>query len=95
MEHQTHVLILIKQLVILIRSLMKRELHNFRNAFISVDIITIWSYGAEILKNINDSHKMLTTLDEKLKFMIEIGGSSICFLDLKMFIEGNRLVTTA
>ena len=37
---------------------------------------------------------MLTTLDEKLKFLIEIGGSSICFLDLKIFIEGNRLITT-
>ena len=37
---------------------------------------------------------MLNILDEKLKFMIEIGGSSICFPYLKTFIEGNRLVTT-
>ena len=40
-----------KQLVILIRLLMKRELHNFRNAFILVYIMmTIWFHDTEILK---------------------------------------------
>ena len=37
---------------------------------------------------------MLNTLDENLKFTIEIAGSSISFLDLKFFIEGNRLEST-
>ena len=37
---------------------------------------------------------MLNTLDEKLKFTIDIAGSSISFLDLKFFIEGNCLEST-
>ena len=37
---------------------------------------------------------MLNILDEKLKFRIEIGGSSICFLDFKIFIQSNCLETT-
>ena len=36
---------------------------------------------------------MLNTLNEKLKFTIDMRGSSICFLDLKMFIQRNRLET--
>ena len=49
LEHQTHVLIPIKQLVILIRSLMKRELHNFRDYFILVDIVmTVWFNVVEL-----------------------------------------------
>ena len=37
---------------------------------------------------------MLNTLEEKLKFKMEIGGNSICFLDLKISIQNNRLETT-
>ena len=37
---------------------------------------------------------MLKTLDEKLKFTMEVGGNSICFLDLKIYIQHNRLETT-
>ena len=37
---------------------------------------------------------MLNTLDEKLKFTMEIGGNSIGFIDLKSFIQNNRLETT-
>ena len=37
---------------------------------------------------------MLNTLNEKLKFMMEIGGNSICFLDLKISLQNNRLETT-
>ena len=32
---------------------------------------------------INDFHKMLNILDEKLKFAMEIGGNRTCFLDFK------------
>ena len=40
LEHQTQVPIPIQQLVIIfIRLLTKREVHNFRNAFILVDIV--------------------------------------------------------
>ena len=37
---------------------------------------------------------MLNSLDEKLKFTMEIRGNSICFLDLKISIQNNRLETT-
>ena len=37
---------------------------------------------------------MLNTLDGKLIFMMEIGGNSICFLDLKISVQNNRLETT-
>ena len=37
---------------------------------------------------------MLKTLDEKLKFTMEVGGNSICFLDLKIYIQNNRLEAT-
>ena len=36
----------------------------------------------------------MNTLDEKLKFTMEYGGESICFLDLKISIMGNQLFTT-
>ena len=32
---------------------------------------------------------MLNTLDEKVKFTMDIGGNSICFLDLKISIQNN------
>ena len=49
---------------------MERELHNFRNAFILEDIMmTVWFHGAEILKKISDFHKMLNTLDQKIKIL--------------------------
>ena len=37
---------------------------------------------------------MLNTLDEKLKFTMEIRGNSICFLDLEISIQNNRLEIT-
>ena len=37
---------------------------------------------------------MLNTLNEKLKFTMEIGGNSMFFLDLKISIQNNRLETT-
>ena len=32
------------------------------------------------IEKLNNFHKMLNTLDEKLKFTMEIGGNGICFL---------------
>ena len=37
---------------------------------------------------------MLTSLDEKLKFTLDIGGNSICFLGLIISIQNNRLEAT-
>ena len=46
------------------------------------DCLVSWCRDIE---KINNFHKMLNTLDEKLKFMMEIGGNRICLLDFKIF----------
>ena len=48
LKHQTNALILIYQLFILTRLLIKRELHNFMNAYIAM---TIWCCGVEMSKS--------------------------------------------
>ena len=47
------------------------------------DCFVLWCRDIE---KSNDFHKLLNTLDEKLKFTMEIGGNNICFLDFKFFI---------
>ena len=68
---------------------MQIEVHNFRNALILVDDRQVLWCGD--IEKLNDFQKMLNNLDEKLKFTMEIGGNSICFLDLKISIQNNRL----
>jgi len=55
------------------------------------DCIVLWlgteARAEEFLKHIN-------TLDAKLKFTMEFGGDTICFLDLKITIVGGQLYTT-
>ena len=46
------------------------------------------------IEKLNYFHKMLNTVDQKLKITMEIGGNSICFLDLKISIQNNCLETT-
>ena len=55
------------------------------------DCLVLW---CEDIEKLNDFHKMLKTLDEKLKFTMEVGGNSICFLNLKIYIQNNRLERT-
>ena len=55
------------------------------------DCLVLWCGDIEKL---NDFHKMLNTLNEKLKFTMEIGDNSMFFLDLKILIQNNRLETT-
>ena len=43
--------------------------------------------------DIEDFHKIFKTLDEKLKFKMEIESNSISFLDLKLFVQKNHLET--
>ena len=57
-------------------------------------MITVWFYGVKICGKLKYFHKMLNTLDEKLKFTMEIEGNSICFLGLKISVQNNRLETT-
>ena len=94
MEHQTHVLNSDKAISHLIKIINEKRATQFQECFYfgryHNNYLVLWCRDIEKLYY----HKMLNTLDEKLKFMIEIGGSRICFLYLKTFIEGNRLVTT-
>ena len=55
------------------------------------DCFILWCRDTEKL---NDFNKMWNILDEKLKFTIESRGNSICFPDLKISIQNNRLETT-
>ena len=36
---------------------------------------------------------MFNALDEQLKFTMEIGVNSVCFLDLKIYFQNSRLET--
>ena len=38
--------------------------------------------------------EFLNSLDESLKFTVEIGGKPICFLDLEITIDAKKLVTS-
>ena len=55
------------------------------------DCFVIWNGSKERLNNF---HKFLNSLDEDLKFTMEIAKGSLCFLDLKISIVNNKLVTT-
>ena len=55
------------------------------------DCLVLWTGTNERL---NDLLNFINTLDNKLQFTMEFGGDSICFLDLKISIVGNQLVTT-
>ena len=59
---------------------MERELYNSKNAFgrYRDDYLVLWCVD---IGKLNDFCKMLNNLDQKLKFTIKIGGSSICLLD--------------
>ena len=52
------------------------------------DCLVLWSGDIE---KPHDFRKMLNTLDEKLKFTMEIGGNNICLLDLRISIQNNCL----
>ena len=38
--------------------------------------------------------EFLNSLDENLKFTVEIGGKSLCFLDFKTTIDDKKLLTS-
>ena len=55
------------------------------------DCLVIWN-GSK--KRLNSFHQFLDSLDEDLKFTMEIAKSSLRFLDLKICIVDYKLVTT-
>ena len=46
-------------------------------------------------ESLSSFHQFLNSLDEALKFTMEIANGSLCFLDLKISIVDYKLVTTA
>ena len=55
------------------------------------DCFVLWT-GSEA--RLHEFHSFINTLDNDLKFTVEIGGDSITFLDLKIDIVDSQLVTT-
>ena len=55
------------------------------------DIIALWVGSEERLQQF---FNFINTLDDKLKFTMEIGGNTLEFLDLLISIVGNQLFTT-
>lgn len=55
------------------------------------DCFILWNGEPDRL---NDFLEFMNSLDEKLKFTLEVGGNVLAFLDLKISIENGRLETT-
>ena len=55
------------------------------------DCFALWNGSIEKL---NDFFSFMNTLNDDLKFTMEIGGKELCFLDLKISLIENRLCTT-
>ena len=55
------------------------------------DCFVIW-VGTE--ERLHEFHEFINSLDERLKFTIEVGGYVICFLDLRIGLFDGCLVTT-
>ena len=71
------------------------QINNFHELFFygryRDDCFAIWN-GSE--ERINDFHRFLNSLDEDLKFTMEIARDCLCFLDLGISIVNNKLVIT-
>ena len=55
------------------------------------DCLSLWCGSIEKLHQLHD---YINSLSRDLKFTMEIGGSELCFLDLKITLENNKLLTT-
>ena len=55
------------------------------------DCLVLWNGTNERL---NDLHKFINSIDSNLQFTMEIGGTSLDFLDLRITIVDNKLQTT-
>ena len=55
------------------------------------DCFVLWNGNTERL---NDFHKFIYSIDSNLQFSMEIGGTSLDFLDLRITIVDNKLHTT-
>ena len=55
------------------------------------DCVEIWTGDVD---KIDLLIELLNSLDENLKFTVEIGGKSLCFLDLKIIIDNKKFSTS-
>ena len=55
------------------------------------DCLSLWCGSREKL---NTFFEFLNSLNDDLKFTMEIGNDTLCFLDLKISLVGNKLTTT-
>ena len=55
------------------------------------DCFVLWD-GTVV--RLNEFFSFINTLDQDLKFTMELGGSSICFLDLRISVINNHLFTS-
>ena len=56
--------------------------------------MTVLFYGMAQMKDLMIFFRFFNTLDEKMKFTMEIGNNDIYFLDLKITIEYNKICKT-
>ena len=56
------------------------------------DCLALWTGP---LKKIELFLMFLRSLDSNLQFTIEVDGNGLCFLDLKLTLKDNRILTTA
>ena len=69
----------------------KKE-QQFRKCFILLGIETIVKYCGMTHKKLQELYNSLNTLNPDLKFTMEIGNQSICFLDLRISVDENKLI---
>ena len=55
------------------------------------DCLSLWIGSIDAL---NDFHDFLNSLNSNLKFTMEVGNETLCFLDLKISIRNNKLETS-
>ena len=55
-------------------------------------IETIVKYCGMTHKKLQELYNSLNTLNPDLKFTMEIGNQSICFLDLRISVDENKLI---
>ena len=55
------------------------------------DCLSLWNGSESRLK---EFFEFMNSLDPNIKFTMEIGGKSLCFLDLKLTIENEKIETT-
>ena len=77
------------------RLIEQEQANNFKELFFFEryrdDCLVLWNGNKDRL---DEYFFFLNLLDCDLKFTVEIGKDHLCFLDLKISVSGNKLMTT-